>query len=419
MIKKFKPYDEVLEILDLAASMLGLEENDYIRLRNPERELKVFIPVEMDDGSIEVFPGYRVQHSGVRGPYKGGIRYHQDVNMNEIKALAAEMSFKCALVNLPYGGAKGGVKVDVSKLSKRELERLTRGYAALLYPVVGPDIDIPAPDVNTNAEIMGWFMDAYSNLNGKLTPGVVTGKPIELGGSLGRNEATGRGVMLMVRETCKRLDMPFRDARIAVQGCGNVGGATAKHLYKQGCKIIALSDISGGISQEKGLDIEEILEFLSGEPGRLLKDYNAQGLVRFPSEEIMLQDVDILIPAALGNAITSKVAPNIKAKVIIEGANGPTTRDADRILWERGVLVVPDILANSGGITVSYFEWVQNLQSYSWEEQVVNQRLEYIMVRAFDEAWNCAVRKDTSFRMGAYMVAVKRIVTAAKMRGLS
>ena len=222
-----------------------------------------------------------------------------------------------------------------------------------------------------------------------------------------------------MRETCKRLDMPFRDARIAVQGCGNVGGATAKHLYKQGCKIVALSDISGGISQEKGLDIEEILEFLSGEPGRLLKDYNAQGLVRFPSEEIMLQDVDILIPAALGNAITSKVAPNIKAKVIIEGANGPTTRDADRILWERGVLVVPDILANSGGITVSYFEWVQNLQSYSWEEQVVNQRLEYIMVRAFDEAWNCAVRKDTSFRMGAYMVAVKRIVTAAKMRGLS
>ena len=391
MIKKFKPYDEVLEILDQAANMLGLEEIDYIRLRNPERELKVFIPVEMDDGSIEVFQGYRVQHSGVRGPYKGGIRYHQDVNMNEVKALAAEMSFKCALVNLPYGGAKGGVKVDVSKLSKRELEKITRGYATLLYPVVGPDIDIPAPDVNTNAEIMGWFMDAYSTLNGKLTPGVVTGKPIELGGSLGRDEATGRGVMLMVREICKRLDMPFEGSRIAVQGCGNVGGAAVKHLHKQGCKIVALSDVSGGISLTNGLDIDEILDFLSQEEGRQLKDYDSPGLVRFPCNELVLQDADILIPAAMGNAITSEVAPHIKAKVIVEGANGPTTRDADRILWERGVLVVPDILANSGGITVSYFEWVQNIQSYSWEEQVVNQRLEYIMVRAFDEAWNCAV----------------------------
>lgn len=419
MAKKYKPYDEILEIVDLAAGILGFEENDYIRLRNPERELKVFIPVEMDDGSIEVFEGYRVQHSGVRGPYKGGFRYHPDVSMNETKALAAEMSFKCALVNLPFGGAKGGVKVDIAKLSKRELEKLTRGYATLLFPVVGPDIDIPAPDVNTNAEIMGWFMDAYSTLNGKLTPGVVTGKPIELGGSLGRGEATGRGVMLMVREICKRLDMPFEGARIAVQGCGNVGGNTARLLHEQGCKIVALCDISGGVYLDEGLDMEEITEFLSEKQGRTLKDYNAPGLVRIPAEEILLQDVDVLIPAALENQITAEVAPHIKAKVIVEGANGPTTREADAILWEKGVLIVPDILANSGGITVSYFEWVQNLQSYSWEEEVVKQRLEYIMVRAFSEAWNCAVRMDTSFRLGAYMVAVKRIVTAAKMRGLN
>lgn len=419
MGKKYNPYEEMLEVLDRAANMLGLEEKDYIQLKYPERELKVSIPVEMDDGSIKVFEGYRVQHSSVRGPYKGGIRYHQNVDMDEVKALAAWMSFKCAVANIPYGGGKGGVTVDPTKLSKKELERLTRKYAQLLYPVVGPEIDIPAPDVNTNAEIMGWFMDTYSMLRGHLSPGVVTGKPIPIGGSLGRGEATGRGVMLMAREISQKLHLSLKGARIAVQGAGNVGGTAAKLLHREGCKVVALSDVSGGIYSEEGLDMEEIMDFLTKERGRLLKDYDAPGMVRISNEELLLQDVDILIPAALENQITEEIAPRIKAKIVVEGANGPTTVGGDRILEENGIVVVPDILANSGGVTVSYFEWVQNLQSFRWEEEEINNRLENIMVKAFKEVWDTAEKAGTSLRMGAYMVAVDRIVTASKMRGLS
>ncbi len=419
MSNKYNPYEEMLEVLDRAASMLGLEEKDYIQLKYPEREVKVSIPVVMDDGSVKVFEGYRVQHSGVRGPYKGGIRYHQNVDMDEVKALAAWMSFKCAVVDIPYGGGKGGVTVDATKLSKGELERLTRKYATLLYPVIGPEIDIPAPDVNTNAEIMGWFMDTYSTLKGHLSPGVVTGKPIPIGGSLGRGEATGRGVMLMTREISKKLGLSLKGAKVAVQGAGNVGGTAAKLLYREGCKVVALSDVSGGIYSEEGLNIEEIMDFLTAQRGRLLKDYDAPGLVRISNEELLLQDVDILIPAALENQITEEIAPRIKAKIIVEGANGPTTVGGDKILEQNGVVVVPDILANSGGVTVSYFEWVQNLQSFRWEEEEINKRLENIMIKAFNEVWDKAVNAGTTLRMGAYMVAVDRIVTASKMRGIS
>jgi len=419
MSKNYNPYKAMLEVLDKAANMLGLEEQDYVHLKYPERELKVSIPVEMDDGSIQVFEGYRVQHSSVRGPYKGGIRYHQDVDMDEVKALAGWMSFKCAVVDIPFGGGKGGVRVDATKLSKKELERLTRKYTTLLYPIVGPEIDIPAPDVNTNAEVMGWFMDTYSTLRGQLSPGVVTGKPVPIGGSLGRAEATGRGVMFVTREIANKLHLPLKGARVAVQGAGNVGGTAAKLLYKEGCKVVALSDVSGGIYSEEGLNIEEIVDFLTAERGRLLKDYDAPGLVRISNEELLTSDVDILIPAALGNQITEEIAPRIKAKIIVEGANGPTTVGADKILEENGIVVVPDILANAGGVTVSYFEWVQNLQHFRWEEEEVNRRLENIMIKAFNDVWSTAEKAGTSLRMGAYMVAVDRIVTASKMRGIS
>ena len=419
MSSKYNAYEEMLKTLDKAAALLGLAEDDYIRLKHPERELKVSIPITMDDGSVKVFEGYRVQHSGVRGPYKGGIRYHPNVDMNEIKALAAWMSFKCALVNIPYGGSKGGITVDVAKLSKGELQRLTRKYATLLYPIIGPHIDIPAPDLNTNSEVMGWFMDTFSTLRGRLTPGVVTGKPLSIGGSLGRAEATGRGIMLITRETCKKRGLALENTTVAIQGAGSVGGTAAKFLSEAGCKIIALSDISGGVSQQEGLNVVEILDFLKAEPGRLLKDYNTPGLVRIANEELLQQDVDILIPAALENQLTRKTAPHIRARIVVEGANGPTTAAGDKILQERGVLVVPDILANSGGVIVSYFEWLQNLQSVSWEEEKITKRLENLLTKAFHNVWDTAHKARTTLRMAAYMVALERIVTANKMRGLA
>lgn len=419
MSKKYNPHEQILRILDEAATKLGLKEDDYIQLKYPERELKVSVPVRMDDGSIKVFEGYRVQHSGVRGPYKGGIRYHQSVDMDEVKALAAAMSFKCAVVDIPYGGGKGGITVDATKLSKGELERLTRKYTTLLYPIVGPQIDIPAPDVNTNDEVMAWFMDTYSTLNGQLTLGVVTGKPIPLGGSLGRPEATGRGIMLIARETAKKLNLELKGARVAVQGAGNVGGTAARMLAKEGCRVVGISDVSGGIYSEDGLDIEDIWSFLRAERGRLLKDYEAPGLTRITNEELLQLDVDILVPAALDNAITEDIAPKVKAKVILEGANGPTTVEADRILEERGITVTPDILTNAGGVVVSYFEWLQNLQSFKWDEDEINRKMENIMVKAFHDVWNMAEKHTTSLRLAAYMLAVDRIVTASKLRGIT
>ena len=419
MDKNYNPHEEIIKIIDRAAALLGLEEKDYIQLKYPERELKVSVPVRMDDGSIQVFEGYRVQHSGIRGPYKGGIRYHQKVDMDEVKALAAAMTFKCAVVDIPYGGGKGGVTVDATKLSKGELERLTRKYTALLYPIVGPHVDIPAPDVNTNEEVMAWFMDTYSLVNGQLTLGVVTGKPVALGGSLGRREATGRGVLITTREIAKKLGLDLKGATVAVQGAGNVGGTAALLLHREGCRVVAISDVSGAIYNENGLDVADVVQFLRAERGRLLKDYHAPGVRRISNEALLQLEVDILVPAALENAIHEQNAPSIGARVIVEAANGPTTTAADEILREKGVTIVPDILANAGGVVVSYFEWLQNLQAVKWEEEEINKKLEHTMVKAFQDVWNMAEKHQTSLRMGAFMLALERIVAAIKLRGIT
>jgi glutamate dehydrogenase (NAD(P)+) len=416
--RKYNPYDNMLQVLDSAASMLGYSRDDYAVLRYPERELKVSIPVVMDDGSVRVFEGYRVQHSTTRGPAKGGIRYHQDVDVDEVKALAAWMSFKCAVVNIPYGGAKGAVKVDPRELTKNELMNLTRRYTAMILPLIGPERDIPAPDVNTNAEIMGWIMDTYSMFMGYTVHGVVTGKPLEVGGSLGRRDATGRGVMLTTRELLHRNGIPMVGTTVAVQGMGNVGGVAAKLLHHEGCKIVAISDVSGGLYKKTGLDITDILKFLDHNHGTFLKDYKSEGVEHITNEDLLTMNVDVLIPAALENQITEKIAENVKARFMVEGANGPTTVEADRILEAKGIMVLPDILANAGGVVVSYFEWVQNIQSLMWDEEEINQTLEKIMIRAFNEVWGRATEKKTSLRMGAYMVAVDRIVRAKKIRGI-
>lgn len=414
----YNPYDNMLQVLDRAAGMLGLSESDYVVLKYPERELKVAIPVEMDDGSVKVFEGYRVQHSSSRGPCKGGIRFHQDVNIDEVKALSAWMSFKCAVANIPYGGAKGAVKVDPSLLSKAELKRLTKRYTAMILPLIGPEKDIPAPDVNTNAEIMGWIMDAYSMFKGYTVHGVVTGKPIEIGGSLGRSEATGRGVMLITREMLHRNGMPVMGTKVAVQGMGNVGGTAARLLYNEGCKIVAVSDVSGGLYKKSGLDIKAIFEYLKSDRSNLLKDYNEKDAEHITNEELLTCDTDVLIPAAMENQINVDIAKKVKAIIVVEGANGPTTVEADKILENRGIKVVPDILANAGGVVVSYFEWVQNIQSLTWDEEEINRTLEKIMIKAFNEVWDRAAEHSATLRMGAYMVAIGRIVKAKRIRGV-
>ncbi len=420
MEKTYNPYEQMLNVLDHAAAMLGLAEKDYVMLKYPERELKVSIPVEMDNGDIRIFEGYRVQHSSSRGPCKGGIRYHQDVNIDEVKALSAWMSFKCAVVNIPYGGGKGAVKVNPQELSQNELKRLTRRYTAMILPLIGPTMDIPAPDMNTNPQIMGWIMDTYSMFKGYAVPGVVTGKPIEIGGSLGRNEATGRGVMFVAKEIMHRAGLPVTGTRIAVQGLGNVGSATAKLLDQEGCKIVAVSDISGGVYHKQGLDIGQILSFIHRNPSApsLLKDYDAPGVSHITNSELLTLDVDVLIPAAMENQITADVAGQIKAKIIVEAANGPTTVEADKILEQRRITVVPDILANAGGVVVSYFEWVQNIQSLMWDEEEVNRMLEKVMVRAFNEVWDRTAACQTTMRLGAYMVAISRLVKAKQIRGV-
>ncbi len=417
-LENYNPYDNMLEVLEKAAKKLDYEESDYIAIKYPERELKVSIPLVMDDGQIKVFEGYRVQHSSSRGPCKGGIRYHQNVDIDEVKALAAWMSLKCAVVNIPYGGAKGAIKVNPKELSKNELKRLTRRYVSMILPLIGPEKDIPAPDVNTNAEVMGWIMDTYSMFMGYTVPGVVTGKPIEIGGSLGRSEATGRGIMLVVKEVLSRLGYPVSGTKVAVQGLGKVGGTAAKLLYNEGCKIVALSDVSGGLYDENGLDVNDILEFLSKNNGRLLKDYEKSNGISISNEELLTCQCDLLIPAALENQINEEIAEKVCAKIIVEGANGPTTFGADKVLDERGIKVVPDILANAGGVIVSYFEWVQNIQSLTWEEEEINCTLKKILIRAFNEVWNKANEYNESMRMGANIVALERMVKAKKIRGV-
>ena len=417
MANTYNPYENMLQVLESAAQKLGLKPSDYETIKYPERELKVSIPIRMDNGAIKVFEGYRVQHSSSRGPCKGGIRYHPKVDIDEVKALAAWMTFKCAVVNIPYGGAKGAVKIDPATVSHAELERVTRRFTTAILPIIGPEKDIPAPDVNTNAEIMGWIMDTYSMLHGYAVPGVVTGKPLEIGGSLGRPEATGRGVSIVTSEILKFLKMPDKGVKIAIQGMGNVGGVSAKLLHEMGHKIVAVSDVAGGIYNAAGLDIPAVRDYMAAHKGSL-DGYSAAGVTKFSNNDLICCDCEVLIPCALENQITEANADAVKAKVIVEGANGPTTVEADAILTKKGVTIVPDILSNAGGVVVSYFEWVQNIQELTWEEDQINENLRKIMVRSFAQVLDIVNESKVSFRVAAYMLAISKLVRAKKSRGV-
>jgi glutamate dehydrogenase (NAD(P)+) len=399
---------------DLAAERLGMDEGMRRVLREPRRELTVHFPVHMDDGSVRVFTGYRVQHNLGRGPAKGGIRYHQDVSLDEVKALAMWMTWKCAVVGIPYGGGKGGVIVDPKKLSQKELEGLTRRFFTEIEVLVGPEKDIPAPDVNTNAQIMAWMMDTYSMHAGYTVPGVVTGKPISLGGSEGRNEATARGTVYCIVEAARHLGIELKKARVAVQGFGNAGSIAAQLIGQEGSTVVAVSDSTGGIHDSSGLDVNRVIAWKQ-EHGTV---QGFPGSINITNAEILEVDCDLLIPAALENQITPHNADRIKARLIAEAANGPTTPEADEILWKKGTFMIPDILCNAGGVTVSYFEWVQDLNRDHWSEQVVNEKLRGIMVKAFQETLAIARREQCYMRTAAYLLAVERVANAMQMRGL-
>ncbi|HEY4752082.1 MAG TPA: Glu/Leu/Phe/Val dehydrogenase [Candidatus Limnocylindrales bacterium] len=399
---------------DLAAEMLNLDPGLQRVLREPRRELTVHFPVHMDDGNVQVFTGYRVQHNLGRGPAKGGIRYHQDVTLDEVKALAMWMTWKCAVVGIPYGGGKGGVVVDPKKLSKKELEGLSRRFFTEISVLIGPERDIPAPDVNTTPQIMAWFMDTYSMHQGYTVPGVVTGKPISLGGSEGRNEATARGCVFTVVKAADHLGIDLKQATVAVQGYGNAGAIAAQLMRDEGSKIVAVSDSTGGIRNMAGLDPDKVLAWKK-EHGTV---QGFPGSVDISNAELLETDCDILIPAAYENQITARNAHDIKAKIVAEAANGPTTPEADEILYERGVFMIPDILCNAGGVTVSYFEWVQDLNRDHWTEKEVNAKLKVIMEQAFGEVLAQAKRHEVNMRTGAYLNAVQRVADATAMRGL-
>ena len=399
---------------DLAAEMLNLDPGLRRVLREPRRELTVTFPVKMDDGSVEVFTGYRVQHNLGRGPAKGGIRYHQDVTLDEVKALAMWMTWKCAVVGIPYGGGKGGVIVDPKKLSKKELEGLSRRFFTEIEVLVGPERDIPAPDVNTNAQVMAWFMDTYSMHVGHTVPGVVTGKPISLGGSEGRNEATARGCVFTIVEAARHLKMDLRQAKVAVQGFGNAGAIAATLMADEGATIVAVSDSQGGIRNMAGLDINRVHQW-KAEHGTVVGFPGADAIT---NPEVLETRCDVLIPAALENQITMRNAHKIKAKIVAEAANGPTTPEADEILYEHGVFLIPDILCNAGGVTVTYFEWVQDLNRDHWTETEVNDKLKTIMVQAFGEVLAASESNGVNMRTGAYLNAVQRVADATALRGL-
>jgi glutamate dehydrogenase (NAD(P)+) len=411
-------WSTVLAQLDEVAQRIDLDPGIHAILRHPERDLIVAIPVEMDDGRIEVFTGYRVQHSSARGPCKGGVRYHPDVTLNEVRGLAALMTWKCALVDIPYGGAKGGVQCDPVRLSERELNRLTRRYTAGILPILGPKRDIPAPDVNTNAQIMAWMADTVSMLEGQTSFEMVTGKPISLGGSLGRHQATGRGVAIITREILKRHGVSPEGAAVAVQGYGNVGSTAAALLHEMGYKIVAVSDVSGGLYAPQGLDVPALDRHVAAHPRRLLEGYRAPGVEALTNEELLTAPVTVLVPAALEQQVCADNAADVQARIIVEGANSPVTPEADRILEERGTVVVPDILANAGGVVVSYLEWVQDLQSFYWEEDEINKKLETLLVRALKEVWSVSQGEGVPLRQAAYMLAVRRVADAIQTRGI-
>jgi glutamate dehydrogenase (NAD(P)+) len=407
-------FGAMLQEFDGAARILNLEPGIWKILTHPKRQITVSCPVQMDNGEIEVFTGYRVQYNITLGPAKGGIRYHPGVSLDEVTALAAWMTWKCAVAHIPFGGGKGGIICDPTRMSRRELEALTRRYVAEIIDAIGPEKDVPAPDVNTNEQVMAWVMDTYSMHVGHTSTAVVTGKPLELGGSLGRREATGRGVMIVTRESAKHLGFDIKGAKVAVQGFGNVGSISAELLAGIGAKIVAVTDWKGGVCNEGGLDVSKLADYV-----RQHKTVDGfSGGEHFSNEQLFSHPVDVLIPAALENQITMENAPRIRAKVVVEGANGPTTPDAHKHLHERGVMVVPDILANGGGVTTSYFEWVQDRYGYFWTEQEVNERLESKMVEAFHEVLHTSLKYKVDLRTAAYIVAINRVATVTRLRGM-
>lgn len=413
--QRINPFESAQKQIDIVAKRLKLDAGVAEVLKHPARELIVNFPVKMDDGSVKVFTGYRVQYNMARGPCKGGIRYHPSVDLDEVKALAAWMTWKTAVVNIPYGGAKGGVICDPKKLSRGELERLTRRYASEISVIIGPETDIPAPDVYTDGQTMAWIMDTYSMNVGHSVPGVVTGKPLSIGGSEGRLEATSRGCVYIIREAARKLNLDLKKATVAVQGFGNVGAIAARLMADLfGSKVVAVSDSKGGIHNKDGLDVRKVEEHKK-KTGSVV---DFPGSKNITNEEVLELAVDVLIPAALENVITDKNAAKIKAKIVGEGANGPTTPEADQVMFKNGVTVLPDILANAGGVTVSYFEWVQDLQNFFWTEDEVNKRLENVMVRAFNDVHAIAQREKCDMRTAAYMLAVGRVVEAYKTRGI-
>ncbi|HVE12011.1 MAG TPA: Glu/Leu/Phe/Val dehydrogenase [Elusimicrobiota bacterium] len=408
------PWHQAMAQLDRAAAHMNIEPFILDRLRHPKRTLTVSIPVRMDDGTVKIFEGYRVHHNMDRGPAKGGIRYHPSVSLDEVKALAFWMTMKCAVVNLPYGGAKGGVVCNPKEMSIGEIERMTRRFTTEIASFIGPDKDIPAPDVNTNPQIMSWLMDTYSQIHGSSVPGVVTGKPVDIGGSLGRQEATGRGVFYVTRElaTLERFDL--RGQRVAIQGFGNVGGNAARIFQERGCRVVGVSDVGGGLYRASGLDVEAIWRWRQ-KHGSIEKYPDAE---KVAADKFVEVPCDILIPAAMENTITKANAGKIQAKYIVEGANGPTTTEADEILAKRGIMVVPDILANAGGVTVSYFEWVQDIQAFFWSEKDVNAKLQDIIVKAMREVYEIHKREKVDMRLAAFILGLNRLAAAVRMRGL-
>jgi len=408
-------FGAMLQEFNVAARIVKLEPGIWNILTHPKRQIIVSCPVQMDNGEIECFTGYRVQYNITLGPAKGGIRYHPDVSLDEVTALAAWMTWKCAVAHIPFGGAKGGIVCDPTRMSRRELEALTRRYVAEIVDAIGPEKDVPAPDVNTDDQIMAWIMDTYSMHVGHTATAVVTGKPIEMGGSLGRREATGRGVMIATREAAKHLGLDVTNLTVAVQGFGNVGSVSADLLAKAGARIVAVTDWKGGVYNAKGLDIPALLQYAAAHEKTV---DGFPGGERLSNDKLWGLDVDVLIPAALENQITMQNAPQIKAKILTEGANGPTTPDAHKFLHEKGIFIIPDILANSGGVTTSYFEWVQDRYGYFWEEKDVNDRLEKKMCEAFDAVLKTSLKYKVDMRTAAYIVAIQRVGTVTRMRGM-
>ncbi len=409
-----EPFRIALHQLDTVARRINLDQDLHERLRYPRRALVVSVPTLMDDGRTEIFIGYRVHHNTVLGPTKGGLRYHTDVTLGEVTALAMLMSWKCALMGLPYGGAKGGVRCNPRAMSPRELERMTRRFTAEIILVIGPDLDIPAPDLGTNEQVMAWVMDTYSMTQGRTVPGVVTGKPLIVGGSAGRREATGRGIAYTLYPALRHLGLELKDRRVVIQGFGNVGSVAARLLWREGCLIVGVSDVKGGVYNPNGLDIRQ-LEAHVREAGSVTGFPDTDSV---SNADLLELPCDILIPAAVGVQLRGDNADRIKAALVVEGANGPTTPEADQILNERGVTVIPDILANAGGVVVSYFEWVQGLQYYFWRESEITSRLQEVMVRAFNRVWTIAQKEGTDLRTAALMEGIRRVAEGFRVRGL-